>query len=199
MTWPNQVHSILLRLDPGESEWLSVTTTLDGLLGHHGLRCKCRSWHEWNFTQEIIFACAKGFSLQLVQGQHQQQVKLEVSVIQIDNQLRFAVYPVLLSSTYPHGKLDVVEGIARTGRELKPSEGASLTLLIAKWRRPAGSVDCFQCISLRLVHLHSLLGCWRFRYCTPDVIFVSFVYLSKVEIFCLASISLTLRREGYIL
>lgn len=69
-------------------------------------------------------------------------------MIQIDNQLRFAVYPVLLSSSYPHAKLDVVEGIARTGRELKASEGASLTLLIAKWRRPAGSVDCFQCISL---------------------------------------------------
>jgi len=99
--------------------------------------------------QEIIFACAKGFCLQLVQGQHQQQLKLEISVIQIDNQLRFAVYPVLLSSTYPHKKLDVVDNSTRVGKELKPSEGASLTLLIAKWRHPAGSVDCFQCISLR--------------------------------------------------
>ena len=102
-------------------------------------------------TQEIIFACAKGLSLQLTQGQHQQQVKLEMAVIQIDNQLRFAVYPVLLSSTYPHAKLDEVDNSTRIGKDLKPSEGASLTLLVAKWRHPAGSVDCFQCISLRLV------------------------------------------------
>lgn len=108
--------------------------------------------------QEIIFACAKGFHLQLVQGQHQQQVKLEISVLQIDNQLRFAVYPVLLSSTYPYGKLDMVDNNARAGKELKPSEGASLTLLIAKWRRPAGSVDCFECISLRLVFIQPFLA-----------------------------------------
>ncbi|KAG0604647.1 hypothetical protein M758_10G186100 [Ceratodon purpureus] len=101
--------------------------------------------------QEIIFACAKGLSLQLTQGQHQQQVKLDIAVIQVDNQLRFAVYPVLLSSTYPHTKLDEVDNSARVGKDLKPSEGASLSLLVAKWRHPAGSVDCFQCISVRLV------------------------------------------------
>lgn len=103
--------------------------------------------------QEIIFACAKGLSLQLTQGQHQQQVKLDIAVIQVDNQLRFAVYPVLLSSTYPHTKLDEVDNSARVGKDLKPSEGASLSLLVAKWRHPAGSVDCFQCISVRLVYM----------------------------------------------
>uniref|UniRef100_A0A7I4B673 Uncharacterized protein n=1 Tax=Physcomitrium patens TaxID=3218 RepID=A0A7I4B673_PHYPA len=104
-----------------------------------------------SIPQEVIFACAKGLSLQLIQGQHQQQLKLEVCVIQIDNQLPFSVYPVLLSSTYPQAKLGDVVNNAQAGEELKPLEGPSLTLLVAKWRQPAGAVDCFQCISLRLV------------------------------------------------
>lgn len=97
-------------------------------------------------------------------------MKLEISVIQIDNQLRFAVYPVLLSSTYPHAKLDVFDNSTRNEKELKPAEGASLALLIAKWRHPAGSVDCFQCISLRLVYLLSQV--FPFPYLTLDMVFL---------------------------
>ena len=93
--------------------------------------------------------------MQFTQGQYQQQVKLEIAMIQVDNQLRFAVYPVLLSSTYPHAKINEVDDSTWVGKDLKPSEGAALILLVAKWRHPAGSVDCFECISLRLVYLQS--------------------------------------------
>lgn len=104
--------------------------------------------------QEVIFACAKGLSLQLIQGQHQQQLKLEVCVIQIDNQLPFSVYPVLLSSTYPLAKLDDAVNNAKSEEKLKALQSPSLTFVVAKWRQPAGAVDCFQCISLRSVRTH---------------------------------------------
>lgn len=105
---------------------------------------------EGGWEQEIIFACVKGVSLQLLQGQHQQQLKLDIGVLQVDNQLRYAVYPVMLSTTYaPQGSKR--DDHVQVQKDIKFLEGAVLTLAVAKWRRPAGSVDCFQCISLRSV------------------------------------------------
>lgn len=111
------------------------------------LKIQLMIWPE--YVQEIVFACAKGVSLQLVQGQHLQQMRIVVAVLQIDNQLRHAVYPVLLSITNP--KIDTMRDDAWIGADQMGE--AALTFLVAKWRRPAGSVDCFQCINLRWVHM----------------------------------------------
>ncbi|CAM6098991.1 unnamed protein product [Calypogeia fissa] len=111
--------------------------------------------------QEVIYACAKGLKLQLLQGRHQKILKLDVAWLQVDNQLRYAVYPVMLSvarappesSTVPQGtrtNIQPMDSQLKSDKALELSKDATFSISVAKWSNPAGSVDCFQYIRMRL-------------------------------------------------
>ncbi|KAG6546751.1 hypothetical protein Mapa_011940 [Marchantia paleacea] len=111
--------------------------------------------------QEVVYACAKDLSVQFLQGQHQQILKLDVAWFQVDNQLRYAVYPVMLSvaksppimpiKADESGREIVNVNTQQTGGNSRQLlQDAAFAMSIARWRKPTGSVVCFQYISMTL-------------------------------------------------
>ncbi|EFJ34124.1 hypothetical protein SELMODRAFT_439148 [Selaginella moellendorffii] len=107
--------------------------------------------------QELALASARGFELQFFQTQLEQKMKMEIALLQVDNQLRHAIYPVLLSTAKSSGILmrDIISSEWNSSRRLaqEKSENPALSAIVSKWRHPIGSVHCYQCIYLSIAPL----------------------------------------------
>lgn len=105
--------------------------------------------HRFIILQELLFACAKNLTVELLQSLDQQKLSCQISSLQIDNQLRTTPYPVILSFD----------------REPLASENSCepvFYLAVSKWRKKDISLVSFEYISLRLhflklVYLKSLI------------------------------------------
>ncbi|KAG8383675.1 hypothetical protein BUALT_Bualt04G0038500 [Buddleja alternifolia] len=101
--------------------------------------------------EELLFACAKNTKVNFVQSFDQQHFSLQIASLQIDNQLRTTLYPVILSF-----KSNVVNQI-----KFKDNSGSTsahiaasnlhepvFSLTVAKWRNTDASLVSFESISL---------------------------------------------------
>eukprot|EP00249_Psilotum_nudum_P016244 c25743_g1_i1 orf=309-3461(-) len=110
--------------------------------------------------KEIVFGCARGISAHFIQRQHKQQFNFQISLFQIDNQLRHTQYPVMASAGNGFLSTVVDENVAseRTleslkcwmGRSFEFSGEAAFTMIVLMWRNVAGSFDCFECVNVRV-------------------------------------------------
>ncbi|KAG2700491.1 hypothetical protein I3760_06G000100 [Carya illinoinensis] len=94
-----------------------------------------------HFPQELLFACAKNLTVELLQSLDQQKLSCQISSLQIDNQLRTTPYPVILSFD----------------REPLASENSCepvFYLAVSKWRKKDISLVSFEYISLRVADFH---------------------------------------------
>ncbi|BFG24048.1 hypothetical protein CerSpe_103220 [Prunus speciosa] len=110
--------------------------------------------------QELLFACAKNITIDLVQSLDQQKLSFQMTSLQIDNQLRSSPYPVILSfdrdyKSNPIGhvnKDDVTK--QRSERMLQRTSHSSFEpvfyLAVSKWRKKDVSLVSFEYISLRV-------------------------------------------------
>ncbi|ONI15169.1 hypothetical protein PRUPE_3G028500 [Prunus persica] len=110
--------------------------------------------------QELLFACAKNITIDLVQSLDQQKLSFQITSLQIDNQLRSSPYPVILSfdrdyKSNPIGhvnKDDVTK--QRSERKLQRTSHSSFEpafyLAVSKWRKKDVSLVSFEYISLRV-------------------------------------------------
>ncbi|CAI0559649.1 unnamed protein product [Linum tenue] len=114
--------------------------------------------------QELLFACAKNITLDLVQSLDQQKISFQISSLQIDNQLATTPYPVILSfnqenrsSTASQRAKDDNAGSKSDGG-LQMASGSSfppvLHLGVTIWRKKDVSLLSFECISLRVADFH---------------------------------------------
>ncbi|XP_050103728.1 uncharacterized protein LOC126583425 [Malus sylvestris] len=109
--------------------------------------------------QELIFACAKNITIDLIQSFDQQKLSFQITPLQIDNQLSCTPYPVILSfdrdyKSNPFGHLikdDVMK--PRSERLLQRTSHRSFEpvfyLAVSKWRKKDVSLVSFEYISLR--------------------------------------------------
>lgn len=112
----------------------------------------------------MIFASAKNIRIDLVQSLDQQKLSLQITSLQIDNQLRSTPYPVILSfdrdyKSNPIGhaiKDDAMKPISE--RLLQRTSHSSFEpvfyLAVSKWRKKDVSLVSFEYISLRYAYLH---------------------------------------------
>lgn len=95
--------------------------------------------------QELFFACAKDITVDFTQSVDQQRFSLQITSLQIDNQLACTPYPVILS-------FDVDKGITSEMRaecSLESSREPVLSLVVTKWKNRYLSLVSFEHISLR--------------------------------------------------
>ena len=91
--------------------------------------------------------------MQLLQGSCEEKLYINVSYIQIDNQLPLSQYPVMVmaGSYFPNERAsgdragNILPG-DNTGVQFQSS---AFTLAVSKWRNLASTVDCFQKIDVR--------------------------------------------------
>ncbi|KAG9455236.1 hypothetical protein H6P81_008140 [Aristolochia fimbriata] len=111
--------------------------------------------------QELVFACARDAKIEFQQSVNQQKFSFQVFSLQIDNQLRDAVYPVVLTFDHEHrGNLPIQsknsqETIIVKFENASPiiSETAQEPVICcttAKWRNKNSSFISFEYINLRL-------------------------------------------------
>ncbi|KAI4303707.1 hypothetical protein MLD38_039306 [Melastoma candidum] len=122
--------------------------------------------------QELLFACAKGITLELLQSMDKQKLSFTVLSMQIDNQLCASPYPVIMSFPNFHeiNSSGCYEG--PTADNLQDySSNVSQTvvdLTVSKWRKTDPSLVSFECINLRMaefqleVEQEVLLGLYNF-------------------------------------
>ncbi|KAL4187276.1 hypothetical protein AMTRI_Chr09g38240 [Amborella trichopoda] len=113
--------------------------------------------------QELLFACAKDIKIDILQSLDRQELSFQISLLQIDNQLRNTPYPVILS--FDHDlrgmlALQVKNKKNCNGNERTPSGAfdsspeAVFDLAVAKWRNKDLSLVSFEYINLRLAPMH---------------------------------------------
>eukprot|EP00850_Spirogloea_muscicola_P003009 SM000012S25271 [mRNA] locus=s12:33265:51265:+ [translate_table: standard] len=100
--------------------------------------------------QEIVYASVQGLSCCYQKGHLQQLLDVQVQALQVDNQLQYATFPVLLSSVPTAGAIATL-GSFEVAENV--SSLAALSILAIKWRQPVGLVDCFQDICITLAPL----------------------------------------------
>ncbi|KAL2613042.1 hypothetical protein R1flu_024734 [Riccia fluitans] len=114
-----------------------------------------------NYPQEVVYACARDLGVRFLQGQYQQILNFDVAWFQVDNQMRYPVYPVMLSVANPPPDASIrtvetgrevidVNTLQSSGLPLRSPEESSFALSIARWRKPTGSVVCYRYISMRV-------------------------------------------------
>lgn len=120
----------------------------------------------YNFIlQELLFACAKNITIDLLQSLDQQKLFFQISSLQIDNQLRSTPYPVMLSfdREYKGSPSSLIRAKddgrkPRSERIFQISFDSSFepvfNLAVSKWRKKDISLVSFQYISLRCLLLH---------------------------------------------
>ena len=108
----------------------------------------------------MLFACIKDVQMNLLQSLDRQCLSLLVSFLQIDNQLRFTPYPVLLSfdGGYRSGQVDNLKSrddVTRTKIEnlsqMSSSSVPVLCLEISKWRKKDTSFISYEYVKLRFL------------------------------------------------
>ncbi|KAK0593755.1 hypothetical protein LWI29_009968 [Acer saccharum] len=106
------------------------------------------------YPQELLFACAKNITIDLLQSLDRQQLSFQVTSLQLDNQLPSTPYPVILSfNQASHRTKD--DGVKlRSERGLQITSDSSFDpvfyLSVAKWRKKDISLVSFEHISLRI-------------------------------------------------
>ncbi|KAJ7978125.1 Vacuolar protein sorting-associated protein [Quillaja saponaria] len=114
-----------------------------------------------SYPQELLFACAKDITIDLLQSLDQQRISFQISSLQIDNQLRITPYPVILSfdgeyKSNPAADTTIKDDLARTrGDRISqmPCDASCdpvFYLAASKWRKDDISFISFEYISLRI-------------------------------------------------
>ncbi|KAJ4705608.1 putative Vacuolar protein sorting-associated protein [Melia azedarach] len=112
-----------------------------------------------SYPQELLFACAKNITIDLLQNLEQQRLSFEISYLQIDNQLPTTPYPVILSFNQEHrrnlaGKTKDDGGKSKSERVLQVASDSScepvLYLSLGKWRKKDIALVSFEHISFRV-------------------------------------------------
>ena len=108
----------------------------------------------------MLFVCIRDVQMNLLQSLDRQCLSLLISSLQIDNQLRFTPYPVLLSfdGGYRSGQVDNFksrEDGTRTRIEnlsqMSSSSVPVLCLEISKWRKKDISFISYEYVKLRFL------------------------------------------------
>ncbi|KAH7441415.1 hypothetical protein KP509_03G037800 [Ceratopteris richardii] len=106
------------------------------------------------FPQEILFATAQDVMITLSRNPHEENLSINISYIQFDNQLPHAQYPVMfLSGICDQNELS---NLKEGKRGDSPASGEffleqlAFTLAVSKWRHHTSSVECFQKIHARM-------------------------------------------------
>ncbi|XP_057987743.1 uncharacterized protein LOC110642362 isoform X2 [Hevea brasiliensis] len=110
--------------------------------------------------QELLFACAKDITLNLIQSVDQQRLSFQISTLQIDNQLRTTPYPVILSFNQEYRSNAASQRAKDDVAKLKSERVWQIStesycepvvyLAIATWRKKDISLVSFEYISLRV-------------------------------------------------
>uniref|UniRef100_A0A3Q7Y7B7 Vacuolar protein sorting-associated protein 13D n=2 Tax=Cicer arietinum TaxID=3827 RepID=A0A3Q7Y7B7_CICAR len=115
-----------------------------------------------SYPQELIFACIKDIQINLLQSLDRQRLSMQISFIQIDNQLRSTPYPVMLSfgSGYRSCQADYMKSRDDATRSrIEKSNPANICssssvpvfcLEISKWKKKDISFLSFEYIKLRM-------------------------------------------------
>ncbi|KAL5806155.1 hypothetical protein ACOSQ4_028888 [Xanthoceras sorbifolium] len=106
------------------------------------------------YPQELLFACAKNITIDLLQSLDQQQLSFQISSFQLDNQLHSTPYPVILSFNQAghRTKDDGVKFRSERGLHITSDSSSDpvFYLSVAKWRKKDISLVSFEHISLRI-------------------------------------------------
>ena len=103
--------------------------------------------------QELLFACAKNITVELLQSLDQQKLSFQVSSLQIDNQLRSSPYPVMLSFDREYRSNPAERKLQRSSDS---SFEPAIYIAVSKWRKKDISLVSFEYIQFRCVLLHLL-------------------------------------------
>ncbi|XP_021627253.1 uncharacterized protein LOC110625875 isoform X2 [Manihot esculenta] len=112
--------------------------------------------------QELLFACAKDITLNLIQSLDQQKLSFQISSLQIDNQLHRTPYPVILSFNQEYRSNAASQRAKDDVAKLKGERVWQLStesycepvvyVAIATWRKKDTSLVSFEYISLRVAN-----------------------------------------------
>ncbi|OWM73838.1 hypothetical protein CDL15_Pgr018898 [Punica granatum] len=111
-------------------------------------------------SQELLFVCIKGMTVDLLQSMDQQKLSFQVSSLQIDNQLHTTQYPVILS--FDHDSRSKSYGLKDGGQnkceDLQIHSHSScesvICLAVSKWRKKDVPVISFEYIIFRVAEFH---------------------------------------------
>ncbi|KAF8007492.1 hypothetical protein BT93_K1496 [Corymbia citriodora subsp. variegata] len=112
-----------------------------------------------SLPQELLFACAKGIRVHLLQSMDQQRVSLKVLSLQIDNQVRAATYPVILSFNrgYRSSSSNHDDAAQKNENSQLHSDRPCKSVIhvaVSKWRKKDISLISFEYITLRVAEFH---------------------------------------------
>lgn len=118
------------------------------------------SVHQLVLLQELLFACVKNLTIDLLRSLDQQKFSFQISSLQIDNQLRTTPYPIILSFDHEHrstlaGQIRTYDNSAKARNErLLPMASDNscepvFYLAVSNWRKKDISLVSFEYISLR--------------------------------------------------
>ncbi|KAL7589773.1 hypothetical protein Lser_V15G35826 [Lactuca serriola] len=99
--------------------------------------------------QELLFACARNTSIDLVQSWDQQKFSLKIFALQIDNQLPTTPYPVILSFDHEYKQMATSQ-IKSKDASCEPV----FSLAAAKWRNKDRALLSFEHINLKMTDFH---------------------------------------------
>ncbi|KAE8077724.1 hypothetical protein FH972_016258 [Carpinus fangiana] len=111
--------------------------------------------------QELLFACVKNLTIDLLRSLDQQKFSFQISSLQIDNQLRTTPYPIILSFDHEYrstlaGQIRTYDNSAKARNEkLLPMASDNscepvFYLAVSNWRKKDISLVSFEYISLRI-------------------------------------------------
>ncbi|KAK1306903.1 hypothetical protein QJS10_CPA10g00690 [Acorus calamus] len=110
--------------------------------------------------QELIFACAKGTTIELMQSSDQQKISLEILSLQIDNQLYDTTFPTLLSFEHLYRHSTQLKQNKEADSKIKNENVSPIVsefshepvihLSAARWRNVDCSLVSFEYIKFRL-------------------------------------------------
>ncbi|KAL3354105.1 hypothetical protein AABB24_018653 [Solanum stoloniferum] len=103
-----------------------------------------------SMPEELFFACARDITVDFTQSVDQQRFSLQITSLQIDNQLTCTPYPVILSFDVSNG---ITSGI-RAESILESSREPVLSLVVTKWKNRYLSLVSFEQINLRVADCH---------------------------------------------
>ncbi|XP_048139080.1 uncharacterized protein LOC115752507 isoform X2 [Rhodamnia argentea] len=112
-----------------------------------------------SLPQELLFACAKGIRVHLLQSMDRQNFSLKVLSLQIDNQVRAATYPVILSFNrgYKSSSSNHDDGAQKNENPQLHSDHhckSVIHLAVSKWRKKDVSLISFEYVTLRVAEFH---------------------------------------------
>ncbi|CAJ2666738.1 unnamed protein product [Trifolium pratense] len=106
-----------------------------------------------SYPQELLFACIKDIQINLLQSLDRQKLSMQISFIQIDNQMRSTPYPVMLSFDSGKSRDDVTRSRIEKSNQMNFCSSSSnpvFCLEISKWKKKDISFLSFEYIKLRM-------------------------------------------------